>query len=174
MFEIKIKKVDEKTMEGVLAYVKAFRKDLFPMLDHTKVPNDLLHFKSIYLDHPLGCFLQANNEKGELIGVIGMMPYDDRFDYLDYKHQRTVEVARLFVEPTYRRTGLATQLFQALIEVAKEKEIECLYLHTHPFLTGAFEYWQKQGFQHRTTSLDGGFTTWHMDRMVDSLQLATI
>ena len=44
MFEIKIKKVDEKTMEGVLAYVKAFRKDLFPMLDHTKVPNDLLHF----------------------------------------------------------------------------------------------------------------------------------
>lgn len=167
MSQIIITRVGERQMEEVLTYVKAFRQHLFPMLDNTKIPNDLLYFKATYLDHSQGCFLQANNEKGELIGVIGMMPYDYRFDYLDYQHQRTVEVARLFVEPAYRRTGLATQLFQALVEVAKEKEIECLYLHTHPFLTGAFEYWLKQGFQHRTTSIDGGFTTWHMDKMVN-------
>jgi GNAT superfamily N-acetyltransferase len=136
------------------------------MLDSTIVPRDLLDFEQTYLLHPDGCFLQARDQHNKLIGVIGMMPYDYRFDYLDYKDKRTVEVARLFVEPEYRRSGLATKLFQALLEQAAQKGIEVLYLHTHPFLTGAFEYWQKQGFELVTTTMYGEFETLHMDRVV--------
>ncbi|MBB1138128.1 GNAT family N-acetyltransferase [Myroides sp. WP-1] len=164
MSEIKITPVGANQVEEIVTYVRNFRKDLFPMLDHTKIPRDVLEFKETYVDHPQGCFLQAHNTEGKLIGVIGMMPYDHRFEYLNYQNQVTVEVARLFVEPAYRRIGLATHLFQALIPIAQNKGIEQLYLHTHPFLTGAFDYWQKQGFKLVTTTIDGDFTTLHMDR----------
>ncbi|EHO08303.1 hypothetical protein HMPREF9714_02326 [Myroides odoratimimus CCUG 12901] len=163
---IQISKVELHQAQDIKEYVKAFRKGLFPMLDSTIVPQDLLYFEQTYLLHPHGCFLQARDHDDNIMGVIGMMPYDYRFDYLDYRDNRTVEVARLFVEPAYRRTGLATKLFNALLEVAKEKGIEMLYLHTHPFLTGAFEYWQKQGFQLIKTTMYGEFETLHMDRTV--------
>ncbi|KZE84047.1 GNAT family N-acetyltransferase [Myroides marinus] len=166
MMNIQISAVELNQAEFIKEYVKAFRIGLFPMLDSTIVPRDLLDFEQIYLLHPDGCFLQARDQHNKLIGVIGMMPYDYRFDYLDYKDKRTVEVARLFVEPAYRRSGLATKLFQALLEQATQKGIEVLYLHTHPFLTGAFEYWQKQGFELVTTTMYGEFETLHMDRVV--------
>lgn len=163
---IQISKVELHQAQDIKEYVKAFRKGLFPMLDSTIVPRDLLHFEQTYLLHPDGCFLQARDCDDNIMGVIGMMPYDYRFDYLDYRDSRTVEVARLFVEPAYRRIGLATKLFNTLLEVSKEKEIDILYLHTHPFLTGAFEYWQKQGFQLIKTTMYGEFETLHMDRTV--------
>lgn len=161
-------KISEVTLDQALCvkeYVRAFRIGLFPMLDPAKVPQDILNFEQIYLQHTDGCFLQARDTEDNIVGVIGMMPYDYRFDYLDYRDRRTVEVARLFVEPAYRRTGLATKLFDALLEVARDRGIEVLYLHTHPFLTGAFEYWQKQGFGLLTTTMYGEFETLHMDRL---------
>ncbi|MGL4585115.1 MAG: GNAT family N-acetyltransferase [Flavobacterium sp.] len=167
MEDIQISKVDESQAEHIKEYVKAFRIGLFPMLDPAKVPQDITAFTTTYITSDTGTFLQAKDSSGNIIGVIGMMPYDYRFDYLDYKDKKTVEVARLFVEPPYRRTGLATRLFNALLEVAQQKGIDMLYLHTHPFLTGAFEYWQKQGFKLITTSIDGDFTTLHMDRLVN-------
>jgi GNAT superfamily N-acetyltransferase len=166
MMNIQISAVELNQAEFIKEYVKGFRIGLFPMLDSTIVPRDLLDFEQTYLLHPDGCFLQARDQYNKLIGVIGMMPYDYRFDYLDYKDKRTVEVARLFVEPAYRRSGLATKLFQALLQQAGQKGIEVLYLHTHPFLTGAFEYWQKQGFELVTTTMYGEFETLHMDRVV--------
>lgn len=166
MMNIQISAVELNQAEFIKEYVKTFRIGLFPMLDSTIVPRDLLDFEQTYLLHPDGCFLQARDQHNKLIGVIGMMPYDYRFDYLDYKDKRTVELARLFVEPAYRRSGLATKLFQALLEQATQKGIEVLYLHTHPFLTGAFEYWQKQGFELVTTTMYGEFETLHMDRVV--------
>lgn len=163
---ITISIVQENDIEAIQAYVMSFRAVLFPMLDNTKWPKDIQLFKEIYIEDKAAVFLQAKDDSGMLIGVIGMMTYDERFSYLDYKRYKTVEVARLFVEPKYRRTGLGSQLFSALLEVAKQKQIEMLYLHTHAFLTGAFEYWLKQGFQLECESQDGDFTTIHMSRVL--------
>lgn len=171
MLNIQISEVALSQAQLVKEYVQEFRIGLFPMLDPTVVPRDLLDFEQTYLLHPDGCFLQARDQHDKLVGVIGMMPYDYRFDYLDYKDQHTVEVARLFVDPEYRRSGLATSLFQALLMQAKQKGIEVLYLHTHPFLTGAFQYWQKQGFEFVVTSVEGGFTTLHMDRLTTDVEV---
>lgn len=164
MQEIFITSVQEQQIEEVVAYVKKCRQLLFPMLDHSTVPRDLTAFKETYLTNSQGCFLQARDQKGSILGVIGMLTYDQRFDYLQYKDYATVEVVRLYIEPSYRRKGLATQLFEVLVHQAVAKGIERLYLHTHPFLTGALEYWEKQGFELVTTSIDGGFTTLHMNR----------
>ncbi len=163
MDAIKISKVTQADEQEILQYVIEFRKGLFPMLDPAKLPSDLVNFHDWYIDNPLGVFLQARDEEGNLIGVIGMMEYDHRFPYLDYGQYTTVEVARLFVEPAYRRKRIAQLLVDELKKEAIEKGINMLYLHTHPFLTGAFEFWQKQGFYLIKDAEEGGFTTLHME-----------
>lgn len=165
MKNIQISKVGSDEVVDIQHYVMNFREKLFPMLDNTIWPKDIARFQDIYIDHPQGVFLQAKDSDGARIGVIGMMPYDYRFSYLDYKDQVTVEVARLFIEPQYRRSGLGSLLFEALLHEAHVKKIDMLYLHTHPFLTGAFEFWQRHGFDHIHTSIDNGQTTWHMERV---------
>lgn len=163
MDTIKISKVTQADEQEILQYVIEFRKGLFPMLDPNKIPSDLLNFHKVYINHPKGFFLQARDEQDNLIGVIGMMEYDHRFPYLDYSQYTTVEVARLFVEPAYRRKKIAQLLVDELKKVAIGKGINMLYLHTHPFLTGAFEFWQKQEFYLIKDAEEGGFSTLHME-----------
>ncbi|WP_051960022.1 GNAT family N-acetyltransferase [Sphingobacterium sp. ML3W] len=169
MENISIYNVSELDVAEVLPYVLAFRRLLFPMLDPNKIPQDLQDFEAVFLHNHTGTFLQARNEEGALVGVIGMMEYDYRFPHLNIDVQQTVEVARLFVDPDYRRTGLGSLLFEQLMQIAKQKQIERLYLHTHPFLTGAYEFWLKQGFRLLDYCDESGFPTMHMELMVSEL-----
>lgn len=164
--EITISKVEDYHVFEVLPYVMEFRRQLYPLLDPLIVPKDLVNFEQNYLNAPSGSFIQARTAEGKLIGVIGMMPYDYRFPHLNIDQMRTVEVARLFVNPDYRRAGIATRLFQELIKTAQEKNIKRLYLHTHPFLKGAYEYWLKQGFRLLKSCYEGTYPTLHMELMI--------
>lgn len=163
---IVISTVTVQDLETVLPYVIEFRKQLFPMLDPQKIPRDLRSFKQLYLDEQAGTFLQARDSNGKLVGVIGMLAYDYRFLHLDLDARKTVEVARLFVDSDYRRSGLGTALFRQLTTVAKQKAVERLYLHTHPFLEGAHEFWLKQGFLCKDFCDESGFPTLHMELLI--------
>ncbi|WP_104383387.1 GNAT family N-acetyltransferase [Sphingobacterium sp. HMA12] len=163
---IAISAVTVDDLELVLPYVIEFRKQLFPMLDPEKIPRDLLDFKQVYLDEQAGTFLQARDSSGKLVGVIGMLAYDYRFPHLDLDARKTVEIARLFVAPDYRRSGLGTALFRQLTKAAKKKAVERLYLHTHPFLEGAHEFWLKQGFYLKEFCDESGFPTIHMEQLL--------
>jgi N-acetylglutamate synthase-like GNAT family acetyltransferase len=174
MKNISIYHVGLEDVAEVLPYVLDFRRKLFPMLDPNQVPQDLKAFDHVYLQNSAGTFLQARTDDGKLIGVIGMLNYDYRFPHLNIDAKRTVEVARLFVDPQYRRTGLGTDLFQSLLVVAQEKQIERLYLHTHPFLEGAYEFWLQQGFQLMDYYDESGFLTIHMELMVNKLETAVV
>lgn len=168
--EITISLVQDYQVFEVLPYVMEFRRQLYPLLDPLIVPKDLVNFEQNYLHSPTGAFLQARTTDGKLIGVIGMMPFDYRFPHLDIDEQTTVEVARLFVNPEYRRTGIATQLFKELVKTAQQKNINRLYLHTHPFLQGAYDYWLKQGFKLLKSCYEGTYPTLHMELMIPSEQ----
>lgn len=56
-------------------------------------------------------------------------------------------MVKLFVLPEYRRNGIATMLCKMLFSHAKNNGITSLYLHTHPFLPAAEEFWCLQGFE---------------------------
>lgn len=144
----------------VLAFIDSARRALFPMLANAPLPRDLAHFADTYLDGA-GCFLEAR-EGGRLVAVIGYLPYDHRFAQLDYRAERVVEVVRLFVLPAYRRHGLAAALFGALRERAMQAGLDCLYLHTHPFLPGAIAFWERQGFTVVDVEQDPVWQTTHM------------
>lgn len=166
---ISISAVTIQDMKTVLPYVVEFRKQLFPMLDPQKMPKDLQDFGQVYLDDQAGTFLQAKDSTGKLVGVIGMLAYDYRFPHLDLDSRKTVEVARLFVNPDYRRSGLGTTLFHRLATVARDSGVERLYLHTHPFLDGAYEFWLKQGFYLKDFCDEAGFPTIHMELLVEQI-----
>ncbi|WP_421558000.1 GNAT family N-acetyltransferase [Pseudomonas canadensis] len=146
----------------VLRFVLQARAELFPKLSATGMPADLAQFEAIYL-HGDGRFLIARDE-GQIVAAIGYLPYDERFPQLNYQGRRTVEVVRLFVLPAFRRFGLAGELYRALEAQAKADRVEVMYLHTHPFLPGAIDFWLRQGFEVVDVDADPVWRTTHMQR----------
>lgn len=146
----------------VLRFVLQARAELFPKLSATGMPADLAQFEAIYL-HGDGRFLIARDE-GQIVAAIGYLPYDERFPQLNYQGRRTVEVVRLFVLPAFRRFGLAGNLYRALEAQAKADRVAVMYLHTHPFLPGAIDFWLRQGFEVVDVDADPVWRTTHMQR----------
>jgi len=147
---------------AVLAFVLEARAELFPTLSATGMPDDLARFDAVYL-HGEGRFLIARAE-GRIVAAIGYLPYDGRFPQLNYQGLKTVEVVRLFVLPSFRRFGLAGELYRALEAQARADGVQVVYLHTHPFLPGAIDFWVRQGFEVVDVEADPVWRTTHMQR----------
>jgi GNAT superfamily N-acetyltransferase len=157
-----IRAVTTADIPEVLAFVLEARAELFPKLDATGMPADLAHFEAIYVQGD-GQFLVACDQ-GQIVAAIGYLPYDGRFPQLNYQGQKTVEVVRLFVLPAFRRLGLARALYLALEAQAKADRVAVMYLHTHPFLPGAIDFWLRQGFEVVDVDADPVWRTTHMQR----------
>lgn len=156
------------SLAEVSAFVNASREQLFPTLGHDRLLDDpgVLETSHVVI---------AREPQGRLIAAIAYVPFDYRFPHLpppvgtasappstasssstslntsvsssEQRFCKIVEVVRLFVDPQYRRHGLAGSLFQSLQEHALASAVQCMYLHTHPFLPGAIGFWEKQGFE---------------------------
>lgn len=150
---------------AIVSFTRAARTNMFPMLDalsHDEhADRELATFQKNYIDHPDGAFLIAQIN-GVLVATIAYVPYDYRFPQLSLGKGRVVEVVRLYVDPAFRRTGLASELFAALAKTAWGRGIETLYLHTHPFLPGAIRFWEKNGFSIIDVEDDPVWRTTHM------------
>lgn len=154
----------------IVRFTKLARTAMFPKLDtisHSQhADRELAIFQKTYLDHPDGAYLVARVD-GVLVATIAYVHYDYRFPHLHLGQERTVEVVRLYVEPAFRRTGLASRLFLTLEETARQQGIEQLYLHTHPFLPGAVSFWEKHGFRVMDVDEDPVWRTIHMRLLLD-------
>ncbi len=152
----------EGDIAAVVDFVMQARARIFPMLAEAPMPADLVDFAGHYRVPGAGRFLIAR-DAGRIVAAIGYLRYDHRFPQLDYRGRRVVEVVRLFVEPGYRRDGLGRRLYEALRDMARAAGVEVLYLHTHPFLPGAVEFWQRQGFVVLDVEDDPLWRTTHME-----------
>lgn len=124
-------------------------------------PADLLHFEQVYGDRG-GRMWAAHDAQHGVVGSIAYRPYDGRFAQLDFGPQSVVEVVRLFVAPAWRRQGLAQALFATLQAHAQAHGVQVLYLHTHPFLPGALEFWERNGFAVLQREAEPVWQTIHM------------
>jgi len=153
----------------IVDFVLAARSDMFlrvPARLHVpKVQAELAKFQEDYLDDRDGAFLIARSN-GQIIATVGYVAYDDRFPQLDFGSERVVEVVKLYVDPQWRRAGLATKIFAALQSEARQAGIGRLYLHTHPFLPGSVSFWERQGFQLECVDEDPIWQTTHMSKML--------
>ncbi|CAG9990982.1 unnamed protein product [Clonostachys byssicola] len=165
---ITIRRATRSQIPEIVSYVMASRAKTFPGQDEAILP-DLARFKETYIENPDGCFLTAHDEDGQIVAAIGYLAYEPRFPQLDLGHERVVEVVRLFVDPSWRRAGLASRLFAELTRHAHEAGIGRLYLHTHPHLPGAIRFWQRQGFAILDIQETTGWgTVVHMSRLSEA------
>lgn len=126
-----------------------------------ETPADLLRFEASY-QSGCGCMLAALDSQQNVQATIACRDYDGRFAQLNFKQHKVVEVVRLFVAPEYRRAGLAGMMLDRLRSHAKLQNVDLLYLHTHPFLPGALEFWQKHGFDVIKRDCDPTWQTIHL------------
>lgn len=159
-----IQAVTAADIPEVLRFALEARAELFPKLSAVGVPEDLAQFEAVYLQGG-GQFLIAVDE-GQIVAAVGYLPYDGRFAQLDYQGRKTVEVVRLFVIPSFRRFGLAGELYRALEARAQAQGVEVVYLHTHPFLPGAIDFWVRHGFEVVDVEADPVWQTTHMQRLL--------
>ncbi|WP_431700362.1 GNAT family N-acetyltransferase [Pseudomonas sp. BR20] len=157
-----IQAVTAADIPETLIFVLHARAELFPKLSASGMPPDLAQFEATYV-HGDGQFLIARAE-GQIVGAIGYLPYDSRFPRLNFHDRKTIEVVRLFVLPAFRRFGLAGELYRTLEGMAQAKGVEVVYLHTHPFLPGAIDFWIRQGFEVVDVEADPVWQTTHMHR----------
>ncbi|KAF4336101.1 GNAT family acetyltransferase [Fusarium beomiforme] len=167
MANITIQPATPVEIPTIVDLITKARADMFPFLDQSyreqMAQKELDTFQSGYLDHPQGAFLTAYAE-GRLIATIGYVAYDNRFAHVTLEPENVVEIVRLYVETEWRRGGLATKLFNRLLETAQQAGVKQLYLHTHPFLPNAIDFWEQRGFSIITVDDDPTWQTTHMKR----------
>ncbi len=160
-----IKKVQENDSLQVIDFMMRIRREIFPMLPKDQLPADLLHFQSFYLQRKSAILYAAYSQAGQVLGTIGVCPYDGRFSQLQtfYRHWPTAEIVKCYVDPLARRLGIGTRLFREALQFCHDVGYQKLYLHTHPFLPGAIPFWQAKGFEERWMEDDPVWQTLHMD-----------
>ena len=163
-----IQAVSDADIPEVLNFVLKARAELFPKLSATGMPDDLARFAEVYL-RGAGRFLIARHE-GQIVASIGYLAYDRRFPHLLYPDVKVMEIVRLFVLPSQRRSGLAGALYRSLKELALADGVEVIYLHTHPFLPGAIAFWQRQGFGIIDVDADPVWQTTHMHAVMSGIE----
>ena len=132
-------------------------------VDAAEFPADLRDFKRMY-GSGNGRMLMAQDAAGKVRATIACRDYDGRFEHLRFSPQKVVEVVRLFVAPELRRSGLGSVMVDEIRQHAQVCDVDVLYLHTHPFLPGALEFWQAHGFDVIARDVDPLWQTIHMQR----------
>src|SRR5690625_444446 len=166
-----IKKVQKENAEQVIRFIQELLKELFPMMDHDHLPFDILHLNTHYIDRDDAALFVAMDEAGTVIGTMGYLPYDGRFDQLEhlYKHVQTTELVRCYIAENYRRMGIGSALYNTVLRSIHNAGYEKVYLHTHSFLPGGLSFWQAKGFVLRLIEEDSVWQTLHMDKEVKEI-----
>ena len=160
-----IKKVEQEDSDKVREFIVRMRKDLFPMLSQNELPDDILHFEQHYIQRENAGVYAAFFQDGEVLGTIGICPYDGRFEQLEkyYNQTQTAEVVKCYIDADYRRLGIGSQLFKEALKFSSDSGYQKLYLHSHPFLPGGISFWRAKGFEDRLAEDDPIWNTLHMD-----------
>jgi putative acetyltransferase len=133
-----IRKFEPKDQVPAKALINAGLGQYFGFIDETLNPD----LDDIALSFVQGCFLV-----GEIDGVVvatgGYKPFN----------AETVKIERVFVDSEFRRLGLASQLFTALVSEAKKDGYKRMVLETTSDWASAIDFWLNNGFQ--ITHVDG-------------------
>ncbi|WP_440109501.1 GNAT family N-acetyltransferase [Paenibacillus sp. QZ-Y1] len=158
--------IQEYQMNDAIDFAMRVRREVFPMMDHTRLPVDFQQFKEHYLDSDDAIFLVAVMEDNRIVGSIGILPYDGRIEAIAgrYPAQSAAEIVKCYVDPAYRRYGIGSLMVKELERVVREMHYTTLYLHTHRFLPGAVDFWKRQGYV-VVVEQDDDWQTVHMDKL---------
>lgn len=164
---IKIRPVQEKDVEKIKTFLLKQLNTLFDTGGKAALTDDVINLVDNYVKPERSQLWLALDDKENVVGTIAAFPYNGRFEIFAgrYDLSKTVEIGRCYIDENYRRKGIGARLLDMVKKFAKEKNYEMLYLHTHHFLPGGFNFWQKNGFA--IVFDEGGvYETIHMEQKV--------
>lgn len=138
MNQLTVEDIRKLTPELHWFMLQAYRKLFGHLDDDPDGPSDLKNFNGTYLVP--GARFIVLRAAGEIVGMVGYRPFDRRFTIDD--HVRS--------------------------ELPKEDAVDIMYLHTHTFLTGAKNLWEKNGWTLIVADKEPPWNTIHMSRDVRS------
>ncbi len=109
------------------------------------VHRDVVYPKEAFLhnlDYPDGMEMGAFDDEGKLVGVVRATLWNKSGMREDIK---TVCLDDIYVLPEYRRSGIATQLFDAVEAWSRARGAVRLELHTWDFNKGAMAMYTARG-----------------------------
>ncbi len=73
---------------------------------------------------------------------------------IDYRNSKYIEIENMGVSPAYRSLGLGSKLIEKVIELAKEKGFQKVFVNTYIANVKAVNFYEKNGFNKIDVSLE--------------------
>ncbi|MGO4527809.1 GNAT family N-acetyltransferase [Paenibacillus sp. 2TAF8] len=162
-----VRPVQSHEIQEAIHFAMGVRSEVFPMMDHSVLPKDFEQFSEHYMNRKDTVFVIARLGEAGIIGSIGIIPYDGRIQVIDgrYPEHTAAEIVKCYVDPAFRRYGIGSLLVRELEQFVNQMQYTTLYLHTHRFLPGAVDFWERQGFTFITEE-QNEWQIVHMDKPI--------
>ena len=105
-------------------------------LDRDGTDKDLSDIEANYVARG-GVFEVIENNEGKIVGTVGLYPLDET----------TIELRKMYFDPSIRGRGLGKQMLKEMIEKAKILGYLRVYLETASVLAQAVHLYESEGFQ---------------------------
>ena len=166
---MEIRKIGNGDIARVQDFLFGQLKELFAHEGQSAITDDVWGLASLYIEPVRNQMWAAFSPEGGVIGTIAICEYNDRIEVLKgrYPRRTTAEIGRCYVDRTLRRQGIGARLLDTATAFCREQGYAIIYLHTHHFLPGGFNFWQKQGF--RIVLDEGGsYEIVHMEKALSA------
>lgn len=162
--EISVRVIEKKDVTVVQDFLLGLLKDLFGYDRHPVFHKDILELEEFYIKHPRHIMFGAYNNENQLVGTIAGRTFRDNFDCIKgrYANKKVLEVGRCFIDPSLRRCGIGSVLYDAFIAYCNDQAIEVVYLHTHRHLPGGFDFGQKKDLKYPLKLLRRTWCIWNL------------
>ncbi len=166
---MEIRKIEANDIVSVQSFLFGQLAELFAREGQGAVTGDVLGLSRSYIEPMRNQMWAAFSPEGAVIGTIAICEYNDRIEVLKgrYPRQTTAEIGRCYIDKSLRRQGIGARLLETAETFCREQGYKTIYLHTHHFLPGGFNFWKKQGF--RIVLDEGGsYELVHMEKDVSA------
>ena len=163
----RVRPIQKEDIQAVQTFLMHQLKTLFFQDNQGAITDDVWGLEKMYLQPERNNLWVVFDQDGKVVGTGAICTYNDRIECMKgrYHLPEIAEIGRCYVDETIRRQGIGSEIMAAMVRFCQEKEYKKMYLHTHHFLPGGFNFWQKQGFEILIDDgHDGGYETIHMEK----------
>ena len=163
----RVRPIQKEDIQAVQTFLMHQLKTLFFQDNQGAITDDVWGLEKMYLQPERNNLWVVFDQDGKVVGTGAICTYNDRIECMKgrYHLPEIAEIGRCYVDETIRRQGIGSEIMVAMVKFCQEKEYKKMYLHTHHFLPGGFNFWQKQGFEILIDDgHDGGYETIHMEK----------
>lgn len=116
-------------------------------IDWAQSPVGKSYFTEVVNNPEEICLIAEENDIP--VGYIAAGPKE-----FDYRNSKYIEIENMGVSPEHRSKGIGAQLIKKIIELAKEKGYQKVFVNSYSGNTKAVEFYERNGFNKIDISLE--------------------